>query len=348
MIIDTHIHTRDFNEAEKETISHALEVAKDSGISAIFAMPNTQPATIDEEMILAHQQKVREANIPEVLYGVYFGITPDIEQVKQAVALSRKYHPFIVGGKIYLGHSTNNLGVIKEEDQYKVLETLASEGYNGVLFAHAEKESCISPQLWNQQTPISHCIVRSEQAELDSVNDLIKIATETKLKAKIHVAHISSPAAVNLVNEAKQYLNISCGVTFHHLIYDMNQMLQPNGILWKMNPPLRQEGYPNQLLEQLRKGEIDWIETDHAPHTLKGKLEGFASGIPALPWWPVMSTYLHQNNFTEQQIEKITYNNAAKRFQLDIPKNHRPIKDRRADYPFNPFEKLEQVVNWHY
>src|SRR3989338_111206 len=95
MIIDTHIQTRDFNEAEKETISHALEVAKDSGICAIFAMPNTQPATIDEEMILAHQQKVREANIPEVLYGVYFGITPDIEQVKQAVALSRKYHPFI-------------------------------------------------------------------------------------------------------------------------------------------------------------------------------------------------------------------------------------------------------------
>jgi dihydroorotase len=46
-----------------------------------------------------------------------------------------------------------------------------------------------------------------------------------------------------------------------------------------MNPPLRSEAEREALFSALLAGRIDWIETDHAPHTLADK-EGGASGIP--------------------------------------------------------------------
>ena len=45
MYIDAHVHCRDFSEDYKETIRHALRVSEDSGLSAIFDMPNTKPPT---------------------------------------------------------------------------------------------------------------------------------------------------------------------------------------------------------------------------------------------------------------------------------------------------------------
>lgn len=46
MVIDSHVHDRDFEESRKETVAHALEVTRDSGVSGIFVMLNTRPAII--------------------------------------------------------------------------------------------------------------------------------------------------------------------------------------------------------------------------------------------------------------------------------------------------------------
>ena len=48
MYIDPHVHFRDFNQKYKETIRHGLEVARDSGLSAVFDMPNTDAPVIEE------------------------------------------------------------------------------------------------------------------------------------------------------------------------------------------------------------------------------------------------------------------------------------------------------------
>jgi len=68
------------------------------------------------------------------------------------------------------------------------------------------------------------------------------------------------------------------------------------------------------------------------------------SGIPGLPWWPLFEEYLRQNNFTNQQIENLTFSNVARRFEIDIQKTKKPIKDRKKDYPFNPYAQLEKEL----
>src|SRR3989344_3665941 len=132
MYIDTHIHLRDFNQTHKETIKHGLEVARDSGVDAVFDMPNTDPAITTEAVLRDRLKLARDANVPEVFYGVYLGVTANPEQVRKVVELTRTYRE-VVGLKLYAGHSVGNLGVVRFEDQQRIYEVLAREGYKGVL-----------------------------------------------------------------------------------------------------------------------------------------------------------------------------------------------------------------------
>ena len=348
MYIDTHVHLRDFNQTYKETIKHGLEVAYDSGVDAVFDMPNTDPPIMTRELVEARIKLAKDADVP-VFYGIHMGLTAKPEQIRRAADVYRAF-PQVIGMKLYAGHSTGDLGVVTRCDQRVVYETLSSEGYDGVLMVHCEKESAMNRKLWIPSRPTTHCHARPERAEVESVHDQIKLARESGFTGKLHIAHISSPDAVYAVDVAKAMgLDISCGVCPHHLIYDLSQMFREDGVLWKMNPPLRKISSRDKLLQCLKDGKINWIETDHAPHALAektGKVSdangkpSYASGIPGLAWWPLFDEYLRKQNFSDSQIEALTFNNALDRFGLDIKRTRRPLKDRRVDYPFDPYASM--------
>ena len=347
MYIDSHVHFRDFNQHRKETIRHGLEVARDSGLDAVFDMPNTDPPIMTRDLIVDRLRLARDAKVPEVFYGIYMGLTANSEQIKCAVEVYRGF-PEVIGMKLYAGHSVGNLGVITEQDQSTVYETLSREGYEGVLAIHCEKEDELNPKLWNSREPITHCHARPEKAEVESLKDQLRLAYETGFNGKLHIAHISSPKAVDLVVKAKeQGMDVSCGVCPHHFIYDWNQMYDENGLLWKMNPPLRKPESREEMFRLLREGKIDWIETDHAPHKLNEKLnDPHMSGIPGIAWWPLFEEFLRQQNFSDLQIENLTFSRVAERFGIDIRRNRRNMRDRRSDYPFDPYQKMAEELTW--
>lgn len=345
MYIDTHVHLRDFKQGHKETIKHGLEVARDSGLDAVFDMPNTDPTITTREIFLERLKLAKDSDVPEVFYGVYLGATADSEQVKFIVDICREFEQ-AVGIKMYAGHSVGNMGIVRKEDQHKVYSVLARESYNKVLTIHCEKESEMTHSLWDQSHPITHCFARPEIAEVESVKDQIELAVDAGFRGKLHIAHISSPGAVEIVSDAKSKgIDISCAICPHHFIYDWNQMRGENGLLLKMNPPLREPYSREKMLSLLRDGKIDWVKTDHAPHSLTEKTSHpYMSGIPGLPWWPLFEEYLRRYNFTDTQIQGITFNNARNRFGLDIKMSRRKIVDRRMDYPFNPYGPLEEQL----
>ncbi len=354
MVIDAHVHLRDEEQSYKETIRHGLEVARDSGVYAVFDMPNTQRPVIDEERVRDRLRIAKDADVPEVFYGLYLGMTADPEQIKRAVDVFRKY-PQVVGFKLYAGHSVGNLGITTLGNQLTVYQTLSEEGYDGVLVVHCEKEALIRKEIWNPQNPISHCHARPERSELESLNDQLYLSEDTGFKGKLHIAHISSPDAVDLLIKAKEKgLAVSSGICPHHFIYDWEQMRREDGVLWKMNPPLRSPQSRERMLGYLRQGKIDLIETDHAPHgnietgDLAEKTVECMSGVPGLPWWPVFKEYLRRHGFSEHVIEDLTYRNPARLFGLDISNSrHVNFVDRRSDYPFNPYSGVEKMLGWN-
>jgi dihydroorotase len=93
----------------------------------------------------------------------------------------------------------------------------------------------------------------------------------------LHVAHISTGAALKAVRKAKRdRLRVSCEITPHHftLIDEdvaANDSLAMYDSRFKMNPPLRSVADREAMLGALADGAIDAIATDHAPHSAQEK-----------------------------------------------------------------------------
>ena len=106
---------------------------------------------------------------------------------------------------------------------------------------------------------------------------------------QIHIAHASTSGTIELVRQAKKKgIRVTCEVTPHHLTLNQSAVLgnasmsSGHAILGpdsydqnaKVAPPLRTKEDTDALKEGLRDGSIDFIATDHAPHS---QVEKFCS-----------------------------------------------------------------------
>ncbi|MBA3631536.1 MAG: dihydroorotase, partial [Acidobacteria bacterium] len=99
--------------------------------------------------------------------------------------------------------------------------------------------------------------------DLDAVRDII-LAKETG--AHVHIAHISTKGAIEIVRRAKnENINVTCEVTPHHFTLT-DKAVEGYDTNTKMSPPLRGEEHLEAILEAIKDGTIDAIATDHAPH----------------------------------------------------------------------------------
>ena len=93
---------------------------------------------------------------------------------------------------------------------------------------------------------------------------------------RLHVAHLSARASLELVRAAKQRgLRVSCEVTPHHFTLSDEDVVYDTH--FKMNPPLAAAEDRAALIEGLADGTVDAIATDHAPHEPASKASGIRS-----------------------------------------------------------------------
>lgn len=316
MRIDPHVHFRDEEQSYKETIIHGLLTAKEQGVDYVFDMPNTARPIITEQDVQRRLRYVPQTE--KSRYFLYVGATSDEEQLKEAIRLVRDYRE-VIGIKMFAGKSTGNLQIIDESEQKKVYQTLTENNYSGVLAVHCEKESFMK-NLFDPTNPITHCLSRPKQAEIESAKDQIRYAIETGFSGTLHICHVSCKETVDLVEEARKKIRITCAATPHHLMWDDGMMLRPDGLLYKMNPPLRSKQDVEALRGCLEKRLIDWVETDHAPHTIGEKLHnGHPSGYPSLYLYKrCVEEFLPSLGLDRKQIEDLTFNNIVKTFKLDL------------------------------
>lgn len=311
--IDPHVHCRDGKEAYKTNIREVSEIAKSQGIVAIFDMPNTDPPILIEKDVI-ERLKLAQERQPVVKYFLYVGLTSDEKQIKEAVELVRKY-PEVVGLKLYTVRA-GKLGVSRETEQKKIYRILVKLNYQGVLAVHCEKENRFKPKLWNPNEPWTHSLVWPPEAEIESVEDQIKFAKKARFKGHLHICHISCPESVELIWEVKKELKITCGVTPHHILFSEDLLRESqNGLLYKVNPPLRNQERRKMLLEYLKQGKIDIYESDHAPHAWEEKLNPpHLSGVTSLCLYRGGLVWLNQQGVIWPDIEKLTYWNIKKAF----------------------------------
>ncbi|OGI27497.1 MAG: hypothetical protein A2359_04525 [Candidatus Moranbacteria bacterium RIFOXYB1_FULL_43_19] len=314
MKIDPHVHCRDGKQSYKETIAHAFMVADAQGVEKFFDMPNTDPPITTEEHIKERLKLVPEKRLED--YYIWIGVTSDENQIREAVKCVENYKN-VVGLKMFAGKSVGDLTVLEKNDQRKVYKTLAGLGYKGVIAVHCEKESLIKGELWDPKNPVTHSKSRPKRAEIKSVKDQIELAKKTGFAGTLHICHITCPESVESVEQARKEISVTCGVTPHHVLWDQKMQKRPDGLLYKMNPPLRDKKTVAGLLECVKSGKIDWIETDYAPHPVGEKMfEPFMSGYPSLYLYKdFVENFLPSIGVSKELIEKMTYGNIARVFE---------------------------------
>ncbi|MDE1856962.1 MAG: dihydroorotase [Candidatus Micrarchaeota archaeon] len=279
---DAHIHLRGGKESYKATISSGMQLARMNGISFVFDMPNTNPPlttvkAIDDRLKLAASEGCSNG------YYIWAGVTADPNQIAEMVGLVEDPSYPVIGLKMYAGPSTGNLAIKGEKEQRDVHKELAKLGYTGPIAVHCEKESLFRMELWDPDRPQTWADARPETAEVESIKDQVRFILEFESDAHLHIPHVSTTQGIELRNKYSDRLSMSCGITPHHAAWSAEDMQGHSGLLKKCNPPLRKEATRRKLYNLLLDGKIDWIETDHAPHTVDEKLNPpYASGIRSL------------------------------------------------------------------
>lgn len=352
-MIDPHIHLRDWEDAYKETVRHGLSVAYRAGLDGVFEMPNTNPPlttrdTIERRLELA-DRSISSLGI-SIFHGIFAGITANPRQIEHVVDVQSDLFPRVVGLKLFTCHSTGRMGIVDFDKQRTVYRVLCSLGYRGVLAVHAERESAIhkrpdGSQAWNPRDPYTHSRARPPEAESESVNDQIRIAAEEGFEGILHIAHLSVFEALTQLqpgyvkeNFPELRCRLTCGITPHHALLTASNMKSPNGLLLKMNPPLRDRENQKKMFNSLLKDEIDWIESDHAPHTLNDKNSLHSSGVPVLPYYPHFIHLLKTKGMSQSGIDALTHDNIVETFGISIMNRHRmPDYDLTSEYEYDPF-----------
>ncbi|MEZ3116802.1 dihydroorotase [Halobaculum sp. MBLA0147] len=311
--VDAHVHFRQPGYPHKEDWTTGSRAAAAGGVTTVVDQPNTDPATVDGA---AFDTKAELAADSLVDYGLNGGVTADWDPE----GLFER--PLFALGEVFLADSTGDMGI--DEELFQAALARASDADVPVT-VHAEDATLFEPaalegndesgagdgtsadtdgtsadtdgttvdgngragDATGRAAPADRWSrYRPAEAEVAAVETAL--AAAEREGASIHVAHTSTPEAVDRVAaaaaEADDDRRVTCEVTPHHLLLSRDD-LDALGTFGRMNPPLRSERRRAALFERVRDGTVDLIATDHAPHTTAEKetaLTDAPSGVPGV------------------------------------------------------------------
>ncbi|WP_044893832.1 dihydroorotase [Bacillus alveayuensis] len=261
--IDLHVHLREPGGEHKETIATGTLAAAKGGFTTVAAMPNTRPVPDTKEQMEWLQQRIREtAHVNVLAYGA---ITirqlgkklTDFTALKEAGAFA---------------FTDDGVGVQSAGLMYEAMKRAAE--LNMPIVAHCEDETLINKGAVHDGVFAKKYGINGIPSVCESVHIARDVLLAEATGCHYHVCHISTKESVRVVRDAKRAgIRVTAEVTPHHLLLCDEDIpsLDPN---YKMNPPLRGREDREALIEGLLDGTIDFIATDHAPHTAEEKAEG--------------------------------------------------------------------------
>jgi dihydroorotase (multifunctional complex type) len=290
-LIDMHVHCRDLEHGYKETFTTATRAAAAGGVTTICDMPNTIPPTTTAQR---YREKIALASDQVYVDYSIWGGGVDLAEIPGIAAEGA------IGYKIYLHTSSmkgtpHHRGVFVEDDG-QLLDIFVEVEKTGLpLMIHLDNQA-ISDRLRQR------LVAEGANTALDYLAPWETIGMEeaalktflfsSRIGTKIHIAHVPNPQTVELAREAKRK-NIPVTVEiispYLFLSYEHVKRRGPYAL-----PVAKPQEQIDAYWEQLLRGDIDTIGTDHAPHTRAEKDVGFKNIWQTAPGVTGLETYLGQ------------------------------------------------------
>lgn len=304
-VIDPQVHFREPGLEYKEDLFTASCACARGGVTSFLEMPNTRPLTTTQEMLDDKLKRASEKCL--VNYGFFIGATaenlPDL--------LTANPTP---GIKIFMGSMHGALLV----DQEAALDAIFSKG-DRLIAVHAEDQERIRDrraQFAGITDPAIHSTIQDNQAALNATQLALRLSK--KYHRRLHILHMSTGDEAELLRHDKPAW-VTAEVTPQHLVLNTSAY-EKIGTLAQMNPPLRSPRDNEILWQALRDGVIDFIATDHAPHTLEEKAQGYPntpSGMPGVETsLAMMLTQAKEGRCTVAQVANWMSTAVAKAYRI--------------------------------
>lgn len=261
--IDLHVHLREPGQAYKETIATGTAAAAAGGFTSVCAMPNTSPVNDSAEITRWMQARERGAIVN--LFPIAAATVrsegnqlTDFKSLQQAGAVAV---------------TDDGRPILEDNTMREALRAAAA--LRIPVVQHAEDTRMTAGCAMNAGATAFRLGLRgiSSESEAVIVDRDVRLAAQTK--SHLHVAHISTAAALKAVRRAKREgAHVTCEITPHHFVLTDEDVGDYNTNA-KMNPPLRSRPDREAMLAAIADGAIDAIASDHAPHAAHEKNQEF-------------------------------------------------------------------------
>lgn len=273
-LIDMHVHFREPGQEAKEDFRTGGNAAAAGGFTTVASMPNTKPVVDNAALIRSLQERANQ--VSKVHIELIGALTKGQEgkelaevgdmALSGAVAFSDDGH-YVKSAKMLL----NGLDYLRAFDK--------------VIINHDEESSLVEEGMMNEGHRSAMLGVKGRPTVAEDIAVARDIMLAEYADARVHVAHISSANAVDIVRQAKKRgVKVTAEVTPHHLTMT-DECVDLRDSDTKVNPPLRSQRDVDAMCAGLKDGTIDMIATDHSPHAEEEKDQEYGlapSGFPGL------------------------------------------------------------------
>jgi dihydroorotase len=309
-LIDMHVHFREPGQEAKEDFESGSRAAAAGGFTTVAVMPNTKPVVDSSILVNGLKERARQASV------MHIEVIGALTKGQQGTELAEVGDMSAAGAVAFSddGHYVQNDKVLLNGLDY--LRT-----FKKVIISHAEEATLVEEGVMNEGHRSAMLGMKGRPTVAEDIAVVRDILLAEYADARIHIAHISSKNALDIVRQAKKRgVKVTAEVTPHHLTMT-DEAVNLFDTSTKVNPPLRSQADVEAMIEGLRDGTIDAIVTDHSPHAEEEKDVEYRyapSGFPGLETavGVLLTDLYHEDKLSLPQIvEKLTAG-PAKAFNL--------------------------------
>lgn len=298
-LVDAHCHLRDPGQEYREDIHTGTRSAAAGGFTDVACMPNTKPVADNKTVVryiiekAAREGVVRVHPIGSVTKGLEGLELSEMGTMKEAgiVAVSDDGRP-VVSASVML----------------KAMTYAAQFGLR--VISHCEDPDLAEGGAMNEGVVSTRLGLRGIPSAAEEVMVSRELILAENAGLPVHIAHVSTALAVQLIREAKKRgVNVTAETCPHYFTLT-EEACEGYDTDAKMNPPLRTEHDRIAIIEGLKDGTLDMIATDHAPHHIDEKnvefdkanngIVGFETALPLALTFLVKPGFLSMSDLVDK------------------------------------------------
>lgn len=259
-LIDCHVHLREPGTEEDETIATGAQAALVGGVTTVACMPNTTPpldTPASVEYIVLQAKRAKKANVypvGAVSKGRAGGELAEMGRLVEAGAVAFTDD----------GAPVASASLMKRALQY-------SRMFDKVIMQHCQVLELTDGGVMNGGFESMRLGIPGMPPEAEDIMVARDIRLAEVTGGRVHIQHISTRRAVELVRDGKRRgVKVTAEACPHHFTLT-DESLSTFDSNYKMNPPLRTRDDVEAVIEGLTDGTIEILCTDHAPHAPEKK-----------------------------------------------------------------------------